>query len=61
MKDYIEESFGLFREELSTKVLSSAKKGLHNIDVSSTRLEKIFRHLSFHSCKITMGTKNGKA
>ena len=32
MKDYIEESIDLFREKISTKVSSPAKKGLHNVD-----------------------------
>ena len=40
MKDYIEESIDLFREKISTKVSSPAKKGLQNVDEGSTRLEK---------------------
>ena len=40
MKDYIEESIDLFREEISTKVSSPENKGLKNVDESYTRLEK---------------------
>ena len=40
MKYYTKKSIGLFREELSTVISSLAKKGLHNIDNSPTRIEK---------------------
>ena len=39
MKDYINESIGLFIEDISATVSSPAKKVLHNIYNSSTRLE----------------------
>ena len=32
MKDYIEESIDFFKEKISTKVSSPAKKGLQNVD-----------------------------
>ena len=38
MKDYIEELIDLFGEELSATSSSPTKKGLHNIDESSTIL-----------------------
>ena len=40
MKDYTQESIGLFGEDLSAMVLSLVKKGLQNINEGSTRLEK---------------------
>ena len=39
MKDYIDKSIDLFEEQISMKVSSSAKRVLHNIYESSTRLE----------------------
>ena len=38
MKDCINESIDLFGEDISTNISSPAKKGLQNIDESSTRL-----------------------
>ena len=40
MKDYIKESIDFFGEELSTNVSSPAKKGMQNMDDSSTIIEK---------------------
>ena len=47
-KDYIEESIDLFGEEMITKVSSPSKKGLQNVDESSTILEKKYSDI-FHS------------
>ena len=41
MKDYIVESTGLFSEELGAAVLILSKKGLQNINDSSTRVGEL--------------------
>ena len=47
MNYYIEESIDLFGEELSTKLLSPARKGLQNIYYSFTILYNKDTHISY--------------
>ena len=62
MKYYIEVSIGFFGEEIITTVSSPAKKGLQNIDESSTRLEnKYADNLHYIVAKLLWIAKKGKA
>ena len=61
LKDYIEESIGLFGEEISTKISSPAKKGIQNIYKSSTKLKRKCVDI-FHSivAKLPWVAKGGR-